>query len=147
MDYKKIKLDKLGFKGNHKIFRNLPIEKIIEHGLLNGETKMGMNGATMVDTGVYTGRSPKDKYFVVEPSSEDKLWWGSVNAKVDMSIFDDLYNKVIDFYNQNSDSKTYIFDGFAGADEKYTLPIRIICKKAWQNHFCHNMFILSLIHI
>ena len=102
MDYKKIELDKLGFKGKHKIFRNLPIEKIVEHGLLNGETKMGMNGATMIDTGEYTGRSPKDKYFVVEPSSENKLWWGPVNSKVDTSIFDELYNKVIGFYNKNS---------------------------------------------
>ncbi len=120
MDYKKIKLDKLGFKGKHKIFRNLPIEKIIEHGLLNGETKMGMKGATMVDTGEYTGRSPKDKFFVVEPSSESKLWRGPVNSKVDVSVFDELYSKVIDFQNTNSNTKTYVFDGFAGADNNTT---------------------------
>ncbi|MAR14876.1 MAG: phosphoenolpyruvate carboxykinase (ATP) [Candidatus Marinimicrobia bacterium] len=141
MNYKELGLDKLGFEGKHNIFRNLPIEKIIEHSLLNGETKMGMNGATMVDTGEYTGRSPKDKFFVVEPKSKDKLWWGAVNSKVDISIFDELYDKVINFYNINSNTKTYIFDGFAGADTNHTLPIRIICKKAWQNHFCHNMFI------
>ena len=141
MDYKKIGLDKLGFKGKHKIYRNLPVEKIIEHSLLNKETQMGMYGATMVDTGEYTGRSPNDKYFVVEPSSENKLWWGPVNAKVDSSIFDELYDKVINFYNQESASNTYIFDGFAGADINHTLPIRVICKKAWQKHFCHNMFI------
>ena len=141
MDYKKLELDKLGFKSLHKIYRNLSIERIVEEGLLNGETKMAMNGATMVDTGEYTGRSPKDKYFVVESTSKDKLWWGPVNAKVDLSIFDELYDKIIDSYNQNGNTKTYIFDGFAGADHDYALPIRVIAKKAWQNHFCHNMFI------
>ncbi len=141
MDYKRLELDKLGFKSLHKIYRNLSIERIVEEGLLNGETKMAMNGATMVDTGEYTGRSPQDKYFVVEPTSKDKLWWGPVNAKVDQSVFNELYDKIIDSYNQNGDTKTYIFDGFAGADHDHALPIRVIAKKAWQNHFCHNMFI------
>ena len=141
MDFKELKLDKLGFKPFDKIYRNLPIEKIIEEGLINGETIMGMNGAPIVDTGDYTGRSPNDKYFVVEPSSEDKIWWGPVNAKIDSKIFDELYEKVIQSYDEISNTKTYIFDGFAGADHEYTLPIRVISKKAWQNHFCHNMFI------
>ena len=141
MDFKELKLDKLGFKPFDKIYRNLPIEKIIEEGLINGETVMGMNGAPIVDTGDYTGRSPNDKYFVVEPSSEDKIWWGPVNAKIDSKIFDELYEKVIQSYDEISNTKTYIFDGFAGADHEYTLPIRVISKKAWQNHFCHNMFI------
>ena len=82
MDYKRLELDKLGFKSLNKIYRNLSIERIVEEGLLNGETKMAMNGATMVDTGEYTGRSPQDKYFVVEPTSKDKLWWGSVARKI-----------------------------------------------------------------
>jgi phosphoenolpyruvate carboxykinase (ATP) len=137
---KKLGLDKLGFKNINNIYRNLPIEKIIEEGLINGETKMAMNGSVMVDTGEFTGRSPKDKFFVVEPSSKNKLWWGPVNAKVEKKVFDQLYNKVVDSYDDKN-NKTYIFDGFAGADDKHTLPIRVISKKAWQNHFCHNMFI------
>ena len=141
MDYKELELDKLGFKSIKNIYRNLSIECIVEEGLLNGETKMAMHGATMVDTGEYTGRSPQDKYFVVEASSKDKLWWGPVNSKVNESVFNELYDHVINFYNTNSDNKTYIFDGFAGADYDYTLPIRVISQKAWQNHFCHNMFI------
>ena len=96
MDYKKLHLDKLGFKSLTNIYRNLTIERIVEEGLLNGETIMAMNGATIVNTGEYTGRSPKDKYFVVEPSSKDKIWWGPVNAKVDATIFDELYDKIID---------------------------------------------------
>ena len=140
MNIKDLGLEKLGLELSGTVYRNLPIEKIIEQGIINGETKMAMNGAVMVDTGEYTGRSPKDKYFVVEPISEDKLWWGPVNSKIDSSIFEELYDKVINYYN-NSNTKTYIFDGFAGADFNHTLPIRVISKKAWQNHFCHNMFI------
>ena len=140
MNIKDLGLEKLGLELSGTVHRNLPIEKIIEEGIINGETKMAMNGAVMVDTGEYTGRSPQDKYFVVEPISEDKLWWGPVNSKIDASIFEELYDRVIDYYN-NSNTKTYIFDGFAGADLNHTLPIRVISKKAWQNHFCHNMFI------
>tara|TARA_B110000014_G_scaffold144418_1_gene100324 strand:- start:2799 stop:4406 length:1608 start_codon:yes stop_codon:yes gene_type:complete len=141
MDSKELGLDKLGINLTGTICRNLSIDRIVEEGLLNNETKMAMNGATIVDTGEYTGRSPKDKYFVFEPTSKDKLWWGPVNTKVDLAIFNELYDKVINFYNSKPERKTYIFDGFAGADPDHTLPIRVISRKAWQNHFCHNMFI------
>ena len=100
-----------------------------------------MNGAIMIDTGRYTGRSPKDKYFVDEKSSNENLWWGPVNVKLDESIFDELYEQVVNYCNHADDSKTYIFDGFAGADPKYRLNVRIVAKKAWQAHFAHNMFI------
>jgi len=133
-------LYKLGLINIQPILRNLPVERLIEEGLLNGEVVMGMKGATMVDTGAYTGRSPKDKYFVEEPTSVDNLWWGPVNQRVSETIFNELLSKIIEYYN-NSDSKTYIFDGFAGADKKNRLSLRVIAKRAWQAHFCHNMFI------
>ena len=122
------------------VLRNLSKERLIEECISNGEASMALNGAINVDTGKYTGRSPKDKYFVEEDSSKDNMWWGEVNQKIDASIFDELYDKAIDFYNK-SNTKTYIFDGYAGADENYKLPIRVIAKKAWQNFFANNMFI------
>ena len=57
-----------------------------------------MRGAAMVDTGIYTGRSPKDKYIVDESSSNKKVWWGDVNQKISEEIFD-IFKQVIDFYN------------------------------------------------
>jgi len=137
---KTVDLDYLGINPKGEIFRNLTPERLIEEGLSNGETKVAMNGAVMVDTGIYTGRSPKDKYFVEEQTSKNNLWWGEVNQKIDSSIFDELYDLVKNFYNSNN-SKTYIFDGFGGADKKHRLPIRIIAKKAWQAHFSNNMFV------
>ena len=133
-------LTQLGIKLKGTILRNLSKERLVEECIGNQEAKMALNGAINVDTGKYTGRSPKDKYFVEEDSSKNNLWWGEVNQKVDVRVFDELYDKVINFYN-NNDSKTYIFDGYAGADDRYKLPIRIIAKKAWQSFFANNMFI------
>ena len=137
---KDLRLDSLGLTGVKNVHRNLSVEKLIEETLLNGEGVIGPSGATMVDTGKYTGRSPKDKYIVDEPSSTDNLWWGPVNKKIDEAIFDELYEKVLDYYNTD-DSKTYLFDGFAGFDPKYSINVRILAKRAWQAHFVHNMFI------
>jgi phosphoenolpyruvate carboxykinase (ATP) len=138
---KDLALDKMGFTDLGQVLRNLPVEAIIENIVNHQEGTLGLNGAVMVDTGRYTGRSPKDKYFVDEESSNKNLWWGPVNAKIDESIFDDLYEQVVDYYNHSDDSNTYVFDGFAGADPTYRLNVRIIAKKAWQAHFAHNMFI------
>ena len=134
-------LKNLGIKLKNNIKRNLPVEKLVENILLNNEGKIGMNGAVMVDTGSFTGRSPKDKYFVYEETSSKNLWWGDVNKKISENIFNDLYNEVINYYNNSEDTNTYIFDGFGGADIDNRLGVRIIAKKAWQAHFCNNMFI------
>ena len=134
-------LDKLGITRAERIVRNPPVESLIEDIVLNKEGKIGLNGAVMVDTGRFTGRSPLDKYIVDEPTTSDNVWWGSVNRKISEEIFDELYEKVVHFYNQEDNSNTYIFDGFGGAAIDHRLHVRIIAKKAWQAHFCHNMFI------
>ena len=118
----------------------MTVESLIEETVKNGEGIIGPRGVSIVDTGKFTGRSPKDKYIVDEASSSDKIWWGSVNKKIDESIFDELYESVTDYYNSDS-SKTYLFDGFAGFDPAYSINVRIIAKKAWQAHFVNNMFI------
>jgi len=134
-------LAKLGLLDLTNVHRNISVESLVTDIVGNGEGVIGLRGAAMVDTGIYTGRSPNDKYIVDEPSSTEKIWWGPVNRKVSEEVFDALYNKVVKYYNRSDDSKTYIFDGFAGADPTYSLNVRIIAKKAWQAHFVHNMFI------
>jgi len=123
------------------ILLNPSIQLICEHIIQNGEGSIGMHGSMMVDTGIFTGRSPQDKYFVEEDSSKDNLWWGPVNKKIDESIFNELYSKIINYYTENQETYTYVFEGFAGADNDYQLPVRVIAKKAWQYSFCRNMFI------
>ena len=127
-------------------FQNVSInpsfEIIKEDNISNNEGVVGLNGALMVDTGIFTGRSPNDKYFVEENYSKENLWWGPVNKKIDKNIFDKLYNKIINYY-KNDNKKTYVFEGFAGADNENQLNVRIVAKKAWQYMFCRNMFINS----
>ena len=137
---KELQLDNIGLNKIDEVHRNLSVENLIEETVKNGEGIIGPRGATIVDTGKFTGRSPKDKYIVDEPSSADKVWWGSVNKKIDESIFDELYANVVDYYNSD-DSKTYLFDGFAGFDPSHSINVRIIAKRAWQAHFVNNMFI------
>ena len=141
MENKTLNKNSLNLLNLKNVHVNLPIEIIAEHIVQNGEGVIGQHGALMVDTGIFTGRSPKDKYFVDEETSSDNLWWGPVNKKIDESVFDMLYEKVINYYHDNDHTYTYVFEGFAGADKDYTLPVRIIAKKAWQYHFCRNMFI------
>ena len=122
--------------------RNLPVQKLIEDSIKANEGVLGQNGALMVDTGKYTGRSPKDKYIVEENSSSHNLWWGEVNQKTSEEVFDKLLIKVREYYNEIPEGEdVYIFDGFGGDDPKYTLPIRVIARKPWQAFFCNNMFI------
>ena len=133
---------KLGLDIPGKLHRNLPVQRLMEESILKGEGEIGHNGALMVDTGKYTGRSPKDKYFVVEPSSKDELWWGEVNQEISEDIFDELYTKVINYYNSKSnEGKSYIFDGYGGDHPDHTLPIRVLASCPWQAYFCNNMFI------
>jgi len=135
-------LHSLGLKTVGDIHRNVPPEELIKTALKRDEGVLGMNGALMVDTGKYTGRSPKDKFIVEETSTRDNVWWGSVNQPVSADVFDELYQKVIDFYNANEDGLgAFVFDGYSGAEEDVALPIRMIAKKAWQALFVNNMFI------
>jgi len=120
---------------------NWSAPKLIEANLLEGRGRLTPSGAVMVDTGVYTGRSPKDKYFVREPSSEQNIWWGEVNQELKPEVFEELAGLVEAEYEAQQASPTYIFEGFAGADPRHRLKVRIIAKKAWQAHFVHNMFI------
>ena len=137
---KELDFDKLGIHNVKDVYRNLSVEELIKETVANGEGVIGSRGATIVDTGKYTGRSPKDKYIVNEPSSTENIWWGEVNQKLDETIFDELYNKIINYYNTD-ESKTYLFDGFAGFDPNHSINVRILAKRAWQAHFVNNMFI------
>jgi phosphoenolpyruvate carboxykinase (ATP) len=127
--------------GKHVYF-NLPVERLIEDNIAEGRGFLSASGAVMIDTGKYTGRSPKDKYFVKEGSSENHIWWGSnFHKPVSDEIFEYLFDKVSQYYQVQSESKTYVFDGFAGVDPTHRLSLRIVAKRPWQAHFAHNMFI------
>lgn len=120
------------------VYRNLSVPKLIEHALANGEGVLTDNGAFCVKTGKYTGRSPKDKFIVDEPSIHHEIDWNNVNVPISNHQFESLYKRVL-AYIQNRD--LYIFDGYVGADSAYRMGVRIINEFAFQNLFAHQMFI------
>ena len=131
-------LEKLGLKNLGNIYRNLSVQELVEHEVSRGKGKLGPNGSLIVSTGKFTGRSPKDKFFVAEASTEENLWWGPVNKQITNEAFQTLKGSVADAL---SDHDLYVFDGYCGADKKYQMPIRIVTKKPWHAHFVRNMFI------
>jgi phosphoenolpyruvate carboxykinase (ATP) len=142
-------LSYLSIKDCTGIHRNLSFDELYEH-----ETRAGLegfercyptnSGALSVDTGKFTGRSPKAKYFVDEPSSNKNLWWagegrkGSDNKPIPQGTWDRLKEISV---KQLNGKELYVVDGYAGANPESRLCVRVICEVAWQAHFCKNMFI------
>jgi len=116
----------------------LTVPELIERALARKEGNVTATGAFQVFTGAYTGRSPKDKFIVTEPSVMDKVDWGQVNQPMSTEHFDRLYELAMTYMQ---DKELFVFDGFAGADEAYRLPIRIINEYAWHNLFVKQLFI------
>lgn len=118
--------------------RNLPVVKLIESALRDGEGRLTSAGALQIKTGKFTGRSPKDRFIVREAQTADHIAWGEVNQALTPEQFDSLYEKAM---NYMEDRHLFVFDGYAGADPEYRLPIRVINEYAWQNLFVHQLFI------
>lgn len=133
-------LNKYGIKptASTTIYQNLSYDKIHEREIAEGEQVVS-NGTVAVDTGKFTGRSPKDKYIVESKPSSDEIWWGPVNRAMKPETFDKLNKKVVDHYN--GVDKIYVFDGYAGANPKSRKKVRFITEFAWQHHFVTNMFL------
>lgn len=117
---------------------NLPVAELIEEALVNKEGILVANGALRVSTGKYTGRSPNDKFMVKDDKTEHRINWGQINQPMSPDHFATLYQDVLAYL---SGKQLYVFDGFAGADPRYRLHLRIINEYAWQNLFAHQLFI------
>jgi phosphoenolpyruvate carboxykinase (ATP) len=131
-------IETLGIKNAQEIFHNLSFDELIEHELRNGECALTSSGATTVDTGIFTGRSPKDKYFVNEDPSNKFIAWGDVNKPIDKAIFNELLEVARE---QLSNKSLYVTDVFCGASAASKRSVRFVSEIAWQSHFVKNMFI------
>lgn len=142
-------LDKLGFTQFTEIYRNPTYNRLYEHELdesLEGYEKGRLTefGAVAVDTGKFTGRSPKDKYVVVEDESDEHIWRGgrlgaSDNRPLSQGAWEHLKDIAV---QQLNGKRLYVVDCYCGANEDTRLSLRVVCEVAWQAHFCANMFIL-----
>ena len=129
-------IEKYGIINPKAVYRNLTPAQLTEAALRRGEGTLSNTGALVVKTGKYTGRSANDKFIVDTPAVHDEIAWGKVNRPIEKAKFNAIYNKVV-AYLQNRE--IFIFDGFAGADEKYAKSFRIINELASQNMFIHQL--------
>jgi phosphoenolpyruvate carboxykinase (ATP) len=132
-------LEKIGIKAN-KIIHNPTYDTIIKDTLNKGEVELTNSGATAVDTGEFTGRSPKDKYFVKQLPSDQYIAWGSINQPISLDTFKKLekFTRV----ELSEKQELYVIDVFVGASKESRRGIRFVTPIAWQAHFVMNMFII-----
>ncbi len=127
-----------GIRNVSQQYWNLTTGALYDEALRRGEGTVAHLGPLVVRTGHHTGRSPNDKFIVKEPSSEANIWWGKVNRPIAPEHFEGLYARML-AYLQNKD--VFVQDLYAGTDERYRLPIRVITESAWHNLFARNLFV------
>lgn len=120
------------------LHRNLQVEKLIDIIAEKNEGTLTQNGAIVVKTGKYTGRSPDDRFIVTDNQTHDSVDWGKINHPFSEDKFDELYNKMKTYLEGK---EIFVFDGFVGSDKEHRLPIRIINDHAWQSLFVRQLFI------
>ena len=143
-----INLSKYGISGTTEIVHNPSYEELFKEETkpeLEGYEKGQVSelGAVNVMTGVYTGRSPKDKYIVVDENSKDTVWWTSDEYKNDNHPMDEKTWEVVKDIAKKElcDKRLFVVDAFCGANKDTRMAIRFIVEVAWQAHFVTNMFI------
>ncbi|ELR69350.1 Phosphoenolpyruvate carboxykinase [Fulvivirga imtechensis AK7] len=133
----KASVEKLGIK-NSIAHWNLSPERLAEISVEKGQAERTNTGAISVDTGEFTGRSPKDRFIVKDDVTENAVWWGNINIPFESDKFDQLYDKMVDYL---SGKEIYVRDAYACADPKYRTNIRVVNEYAWSNLFVFNMFL------
>ena len=121
-----------------KALFQLNVSELVEQALNNGEGTLADSGALAIDTGKFTGRSPKDRFIVCDDITRDTVWWGDINIKFDPQHFDALFGKITTHLNQQD---FYVRDAYACADEHYKTNIRVVTETAYQNLFANNLFL------
>src|SRR4029453_2568208 len=130
-------LDPKGIEGR-TVYWNLPVAQLYEHAIRRGEATLAVDGPLVCKTGQYTGRSPNAKFTVKEPGSEKDIWGGMHNRPLSPEHFANLLGKA---RARAKDLDLYVFNGYAGADPKYRIRVRVINEYAWHNLFVRNMFV------
>ncbi|MCF7718706.1 phosphoenolpyruvate carboxykinase (ATP) [Aeromonas jandaei] len=140
-------LDQYGIKNSQEIVRNPSYEQLFAE-----ETRPDLEGfergvvtelgAVNVNTGIFTGRSPKDKYIVKDATTQDTVWWSDQGKNDNKAITSEVWSHLKGLVTkQLSGKRLFVVDGFCGANPDTRLAVRIITEVAWQAHFVKNMFI------
>nr|WP_290668933.1 phosphoenolpyruvate carboxykinase (ATP) [Ardenticatena sp.] len=136
-------LEEHGLEHAPAIYWNLPPARLYEEALKRGEGVLAAPGTFTAVTAPHTGRSPKDRFVVREPSTENDIWWGNVNVPIAPHAFDTLYADITAYLRERD---LFVRDMYAGADPEYRINVRLISESAWHNLFAYNMFVRPTIH-
>lgn len=131
-------LKKIGVNKSKRIHYNLPISQLTEMSINRKESFLANNGALVVNTGKFTGRSPKDKFTVNQNPSNKNIWWGEINQKLSPKNWNIIKKKVANYLNNK---EIFIFDGYVGNDKKHRIPVRVISEFAWHSLFCRTLLV------
>jgi phosphoenolpyruvate carboxykinase (ATP) len=131
-------LDEHGIRTDGDVFLNPTTSMLYTHALVRGDGRLAEGGPIVVDTGRYTGRSPKAKFVVREPGSEERIWWGDVNQEISEDRFEGLREKVVAHLGTQD---LYVVDAWAGADPATRLAVRVISDSPWHALFAKTLFI------
>jgi phosphoenolpyruvate carboxykinase (ATP) len=127
-----------GLEPEGRVYWNPTTSLLYTHALLREEARLAEGGPLVVDTGRHTGRSAKDKFFVREPESEDRIAWGDVNQPITEESFDGLREKVVSYLNEQD---LYVVNAFAGADPAHRIAVRVVTASPWHALFAKTLFI------
>jgi phosphoenolpyruvate carboxykinase (ATP) len=134
-----VDLSQHGLRPTGRIRRNPTTALLYTHALERREGTLAEGGPLVVDTGVHTGRSPRDKFIVREPGSENRIWWGDVNRELSEVHFEGLREKVVAHLEQRNE--LYVVDAFAGADPAHRIAVRVITALPYHALFSKTLFI------
>jgi phosphoenolpyruvate carboxykinase (ATP) len=135
----RVGLEAHGIHAAHRVHWTPTTSLLYGHALARGDGRLAEGGPLVVDTGVHTGRSPKDKFVVREPGSEGRIWWGDVNPPLAEGGFERLREKVVAHLAQQDD--LYVVDAFAGADPAHRIAVRVVTDSPWHALFAKTLFI------
>src|SRR5690349_6854241 len=134
----RVDLSAHGINPAGRVIRQPTTAMLYEHAVVRGDGRIAEGGPLVVDTGKHTGRSPKDKFVVREPGSEERIWWGG-NNEIDDEHFDGLREKVVALIEQQE--IVYVVDAFGGADPKHRIAVRVITNHPYHALFAKTLFI------
>jgi len=128
----------LGLTNLGNQFWNLTPAELIEDCIITGEGMLTDTGALAIETGEFTGRSPRDRFIVRDEKTENAVWWGNVNIGFSPEQFDALYNRMKAYLTEK---EVYVRDAYACADDSFRMNLRVVTELPWSNLFAYNMFL------
>ena len=131
-------IESLGINNTGTQYWNLSPEELTQHTLDLKQGVLNDTGALVVNTGEFTGRSPKDKFIVKDANTENSVNWNNFNIPFEPAKFDALYDKVTNYLEGKN---VYVRDAYACADPTYRMNIRVVTEFPWSNMFAYNMFL------